>query len=94
MLRLAPGGDADRAADAARAAVVATVPGLRADAVAVAAAAPPAAAALARVGPFRVTAGSRPALLATLAAALVVIAALATWIATLLYARRRGIRPQ
>lgn len=94
ILALAPGADAAAAEDAARRAVTATtqVAPDHLTIAAVGAAAEPVVA----VGPFRVASSSRRPLIATLAAALIAIAALAGWIA-LTGARRyirRGARPQ
>ncbi len=69
-----------------------TVANIRADAISISALAAPAparAAGLTRVGPFEVAARSRGPLLGALAAALIAIAALASWVVALELRRRR-----
>jgi type III secretory pathway lipoprotein EscJ len=87
----ARGTDADRLAATARSLATAALPDVSPASLSIVVA-PPAAlpAETAHVGPFEVAAGSRTALRATLAIGLLVIAALAAYIA---YRQRRGTRP-
>lgn len=94
VLALAPGADPAAAEAAARRALAGAVAGLDDAHVTVVVAAAPAGDALAAVGPFRVAASSRTPLIVALAAGLVVIAALAAWIAAWGWRQRRGTRPQ
>jgi hypothetical protein len=87
VLALEPGAAVDDAA--IRRAVVAALDGVEPGAIEIAAAAPPAGPPVVSVGPFEVAEGSRTALTATLAGALVVIAGLAAWIALVGLRQRR-----
>lgn len=89
VLALAPGADADAATASARTAT-ASAEGIDPAAVSVVAAAPAPRDELVDVGPFRVAAGSRAGLIATLAIALVIIAGLGAWLAAM-GSRRRSI---
>lgn len=89
VLVLAPAADPDATTAAARAATLASVRDLADHDLVITARTTPAAAALASVGPFEVSPRSRGPLLATLAAALALIALLAAWIAITGARRRR-----